>query len=60
MKKTLFLLFALTVLTFGCADVSEDTMPDPIVPEVNIDEAKSVTDEGVEKKVRSTIRKKKS
>lgn len=45
MKKTLFLLFALAVLTFGCADVSEDTMPDPVVPEINIDDPKSETDE---------------
>ncbi len=54
MKKTLFLLFALTVLTFGCADVSEDTMPDPVVPEVQLDDQKSTTKEEVEKKVMKT------
>ncbi len=61
MKKKLFLLFALTVLTFGCSDVSEDTMPDPVVPEINIDDAKGETDEDTrkdKKKVISTIRKK--
>lgn len=45
MKKTMLLLFALTVLTFGCADNSEDTMPDPVVPEINIDDPKSETDQ---------------
>lgn len=54
MKKTMFLLFALTVLTFGCADVSEDTMPDPVVPQVTIDDAQSTTKEGVAKKVLKT------
>lgn len=51
MKKTLVLLFALTVLTFGCAENTEDTIPDPVVPELNIDDEKSETDEGSEKKV---------
>ncbi|MBO3700367.1 hypothetical protein [Roseivirga sp. E12] len=55
MKKTMLLLFALTVLTFGCADASEDTMPDPVVPEVQLDDQKS---EGTEKKGRSMLRKK--
>ena len=50
----MFLLFALTVLTFGCADVSEDTMPDPVVPQVTIDDAQSTTKEGVAKKVLKT------
>lgn len=54
MKKKLFLLFALTVLTFGCADVSEDTMPDPVVPEINIDDQESTTKEEVQKKVLKT------
>lgn len=54
MKKTLLLLFALTVLTFGCADVSEDTMPDPVVPEVQLDDQKSTTKESTEKKVMKT------
>ncbi|OEK06318.1 hypothetical protein [Roseivirga misakiensis] len=44
MKKTVFLLFALSVLTFGCADNSEDTIPDPVVPEVNLDNEKSSTE----------------
>ena len=51
MKKTLVLLFALTVLTFGCAENTEDTIPDPVVPELNIDDEKSETDEGSDKKV---------
>lgn len=50
MKKTMFLLFALAVLTFGCADVSEDTMPDPVVPEINIDDPQSTTGESKERK----------
>jgi len=52
MKKRLFLLFALTVLTFGCADVSEDTMPDPVVPQITIDDPQSTTKDNGEKKVR--------
>lgn len=45
MKKTLLVLFAVTLLTFGCADTSEDTIPDPVTPELNVDEQKSGTGE---------------
>jgi|GEM_PF-2042661 len=45
MKKTMLLLFAVTVLTFGCADNAEDTMPDPVVPEVQLDDQKSGTED---------------
>lgn len=51
MKKTMLLLFALSVLTFGCADNSEDTIPDPVVPEINIDDQKSETEEKTDKKI---------
>lgn len=58
MKKTLFLLFALAVLTFGCADVSEDTMPDPVVPEVQLDDQQSTTaDDNTKKATTTRIRK---
>lgn len=43
MKKTLLLL-ALIAFTFGCAENSEDTIPDPVVPEINIDDQKSTTE----------------
>lgn len=54
MKKTLILLFALTVLTFGCAENTEDTIPDPVVPEINIDDERSGTDEKMTKKTKKT------
>ncbi|MFY0593774.1 hypothetical protein [Roseivirga sp.] len=44
MKKTMLLLFALSVLTFGCADNSEDTIPDPVTPEINLNDDKSSTE----------------
>ncbi len=56
MKKTMLLLFAVTVLTFGCADNSEDTMPDPVVPEVELDDQKSSKEEMGKKKI-SGLRK---
>lgn len=46
MKKTLLVLFAVTLFTFGCADTSEDTVPDPVVPEINIDDQKSEQETG--------------
>ncbi len=59
MKKTILLLFALSVLTFGCADNSEDTIPDPVVPEINIDEGKSESthDDGDKKVIKPRVRK---
>lgn len=51
----MLLLFALTILTFGCAENSEDTIPDPVVPELNIDDQKSETDAET-KKTKSTTR----
>lgn len=61
MKKTVLLLFALTILTFGCAENTEDTIPDLVVPELNIDDEKSTTSESADKKTekkakRSTTR----
>lgn len=53
MKKTLLLL-ALIAFTFGCAENAEDTIPDPVVPEINIDDEKSGTDEKITKKTRKT------
>ncbi|WP_221406602.1 hypothetical protein [Roseivirga sp. 4D4] len=48
----MLLLFALTVLTFGCADNAEDTMPDPVVPEIQqLDDQKSGTGEEASGKV---------
>lgn len=54
MKKRLALLFALSILTFGCAENSEDTIPDPVVPEINIDDERSETKKEVKKTVTKT------
>lgn len=58
MKKTILLLFALTVLTFGCADVSEDTMPDLVIPEVTLDDAQSETQDENKEAVKKALKPK--
>lgn len=58
MKKRLALLFALSILTFGCAENSEDTIPDPVVPEISIDDEKSEKEEMGKKVIRTANRTK--